>query len=226
LLWFAAVALAVQAPMFEVASVKHVDPPAGPHSVSLRIDHGTLHVEAAELRQIVGLAYGMQRVLVVGGPVWADADQFDIVAKTASPDATRDEIRRMLQSLLADRFHLVTRRETREILAYTLVVAKGGPKLKKSDQDGQSGLADSVSAAGVQQTEVKASPLRGLVNMLANTLGRPVVDGTGLTGNYDYTLEWGSSLPASLAQLGLKLESKKTPVDVLAIESVEKPTAN
>src|SRR5258707_3755750 len=98
-LWIAGLAvaqvsgLAAQVSSFEVASVKPVNPPAGPHVVSLIINHGRLNIEAAELRQIVGQAYAIQRIRVLGGPVWADSEQFDIVAKAESPDATRDEIR-------------------------------------------------------------------------------------------------------------------------------------
>src|SRR5215472_3486002 len=84
---------AAQVSSFDVASVKPVNPPAGPHVVSLIINHERLTIEAAELRQIVGLAYGIQRVRVIGGPSWADSDQFDIAAKAESADATRDEIR-------------------------------------------------------------------------------------------------------------------------------------
>jgi len=127
--------LAAQGSGFEVASIKPVNPPAGPHVVSLLIDHGTLHIEAAELRQIVGLAYAVQRIRVLGGPEWADSDQFDIIAKAGSSDATKDQIRLMLQKLLADRFHLAVHHETREIPAYSLVLAKGGAKLKPSMPD-------------------------------------------------------------------------------------------
>ena len=119
-LWIAGLALVAQASSsaaqvssFEVASVKQVNPLAGPHAVSLIINHGRLTIEAAELRQIVGLAYAVQRVRVQGGPGWADADQFDISAKAENPSATRDEIRSMLQTLLAERFKLVVHRETR-----------------------------------------------------------------------------------------------------------------
>src|ERR1700736_387110 len=95
-LWIAALAVAAQASSFEVASVKPVSPPAGPHVVSLILNHGRLNIEAAELRQIVGLAYANQRVRVLGGPGWADSDQFDIAAKTESADARRDELRSLL----------------------------------------------------------------------------------------------------------------------------------
>src|SRR5882724_9832691 len=123
-MWVAALAFAAQVSSFEVASVRQVDPPAGPHVVSLIVNRERLKIEAAELRQIVGLAYAIQRVLVLGGPGWADSDQFDIIAKAESPDATRDEIRTMLQTLLAERFKLVVHREAKEVPVYSLILAK------------------------------------------------------------------------------------------------------
>src|SRR5215469_2592421 len=171
-LWIAALAVAAyvssfaaQVPSFEVASVKPVNPPAGPHVVSLIINHGRLNIEAAQLRQIVGLAYGIQRVRVLGGPGWADSEQFDIAAKAESADATRDEIRSMLQTLLAERFKLAVHRETKDLPAYSLVLAKSGSKLKAAAQDGKSGMANTVGPGGGEQTVFEASPLRILVNM-------------------------------------------------------------
>ena len=228
-LWIAGLAVAAQVSSFEVASVKPVNPPAGPHVVSLIINHGRLNIEAAELRQIVGQAYAVQRIRVLGGPSWADSDQFDIAAKSESSDATRDEIRSMLQTLLAERFKLVVHRETKEMLAYSLILAKGGSKLKVAAPDRKSGMADTVGPSGDRQTVFEASSLRVLVNMLANTLGSAVVDKTGLDGLYDYTFEWpdaGSSLFASVDQLGLKLEAKKVPVEVLVMDRAERPSAN
>jgi uncharacterized protein (TIGR03435 family) len=220
---------AAQVPSFEVASVKPVSPPAGPHVVSLVINHGRLNIEAAELRQIVGLAYAVQRIRVLGGPEWADADQFDIAAKAESADATRDEIRSMLQALLAERFKLVVHHETKEMGAYSLVLTKNGSKLKTAPADRKSGMAHTVGPSGEQRTVFEASPLKVLVNMLANTLGSPVVDKTRLDGLYDFTFEWpdaGSTLFTSVDQLGLKLEAKKELVEVLVIERAEHPSAN
>ena len=228
-LWIAAMAVAAQVSSFEVASVKPVNPPAGPHVVSLIVNHGTLRIEAAELRQIVGLAYAIQRVRIQGGPEWADSDQFDIVAKAGNPDATRDEIRSMLQTLLAERFELVVHRETKQLSAYTLVLGKSGSKLKEAAPDKKSALANTVSPTGEQLTIFESSPFRILVNMLANTLGGPVVDKTGLDKLYDYTFQWpsaDSSLFASLDQLGLKLEAKKEPVEVLVMVRAERPSTN
>ena len=227
--WFAALAVTAQVPGFEVASVKPVTPPAGPHVVSLNVNHGKLNIEAAELRQIVGLAYSVQRVRVLGGPSWADSDQFDIVAKAASPDATRDEVRSMLQTLLAERFQMAVHRETKQLPAYALVLGKGGSKLKRASPDSKSGMTDSPGPNGEQRMVFVSTPVRVLVNLLANSLGSPVVDQTGLEGLYDYTLEWpdaGSSLFASVDQLGLKFEAKKEPVEVLVIDRAQHPSAN
>jgi uncharacterized protein (TIGR03435 family) len=235
-LWIARLAITAQAASFaaqissfEVASVKPVNPPAGAHVVSLVMNHGRLNIEAAELRQIVGLAYAIQRVRVLGGPEWSDSDQFDIVAKAEDSDAARDQIRSMLQSLLAERFKLVVHRETKEISAYSLVLAKSGSKLKIAAPERKSAMADTVGPNGERLTVFEASPLRVLVNMLANTVGSPVVDKTGLDGLYDYTFEWPdarSSLFASVDQLGLKLEAKKVPVEVLVMDRAEHPSAN
>ena len=121
---------------FEVASVKLVKPPVAPHGVSLLINHGTLTMEAAELRQIIGLAYGVQRVLVFGCPDWCDQDMFDIVAKSGIADATRDQIRERLQRLLEDRFQLATHRETKDVPGYELVVGKKGSLLAGQGRTG------------------------------------------------------------------------------------------
>ncbi len=149
--------------------------------------------------------------------------------KAESADPTRDEIRSMLQTLLAERFKLLVHTEKKEIHAYSLVLAKGGSKLKVAAPDGKSGMADSVGPNGEQRTVFEASPLRILVNMLANTLGSPVVDNTGLDQRYDYTFEWPdarSSVFASLDQLGLKLEAKKVLVEILVMDRAEHPSAN
>lgn len=220
---------AAQVSSFEVASVKPVNPPAGPHVVSLIINHGKLNIEAAELRQIVGLAYGVQRVRVLGGPGWTDSDQFDIAAKAESADATRDEVRNMLQTLLAERFRLAVHRETKVVPAYSLVLAKSGSKLKVAAPDRKSSMAQTIGPNGERQTVFESSSLKVLVNMLANTLGSPVVDKTGLDGIYDYTFEWpdaANSLFASVGDLGLKLEEKKESVEVLVMDRAEHPSAN
>jgi uncharacterized protein (TIGR03435 family) len=153
----------------------------------------------------------------------------------------------MLQDLLADRFHLKLTREAKEMPIFALVLAKSGAKLKESTvgEDGRR------MQTGRGRIEVQGIDMASLANMLSQQLGRTVVDKTGLTGNYDFKLEWTPDLgqpqgpkeiggaetapPDSLGptiftalqeQLGLKLESTKGPVEILVIERVEKPSEN
>ena len=217
---------------FEVASVKAVDHPVVPHAVSLIINHERLNIDAAALRQIIGLAFAIQRVRVIGGPAWIDSDLYDIVAKADRPDVTRDEIREMLQSLLAERFKLATHRETRELPEYTLVAAKDGPRMTRSGEKDVIGITPEGSP-GRTRFAFRKTSFTTLVNFLANTLGSPVIDKSGVeAGEYNFTLEWteddsGPSLFKALQeQLGLRLEAKKMPTEVLVIDHIEKAGAN
>jgi len=224
-------AVPLQQPEFEVASVKAVEHPAPPHLVTLIINHGRLNIVAAELRQMVGLAYKIQRIRVLGGPAWMDADQYDVVAKAENADAGPDEIRPMLQTLLAQRFKLSVHRETKELPEYSLVPAKGGPKLGPTKDAGDPSVSYGDRPRGENQVAFRKTAVRVLVNLLANTLGSPVIDKTGLEGLYDFTLEWsdtgGTSLFAALQeQLGLKLEARRSPAEVLVIDHAEKPDGN
>jgi uncharacterized protein (TIGR03435 family) len=230
---------------FEVASVKEVDHPVAPHAVSLIINHERLNIDAAALRQIIGLAFAIQRVRVQGGPPWIDEDLYDIVAKAGSAEVTRDEIREMLQTVLADRFKLSVHRETKELPEYTLVPWKDGPKLKPAGDQDATGIKPDGSPNGGRRFEFRKTSFATLVNFLANTLNSPVIDKTGVPpGLYNFTLQWtesvanqrpedagpldsGPSLFKALQeQLGLKLEVKKVPIEVLIIDHIEKATAN
>ena len=213
---------------FEVASVKRVEPPAPAHAVSLNITPGRLLIEAATLRQILGLAYAIQRVRVIGGPPWVDSDQYTVIAKTESPDVTRPQMRTMLQALMADRFKVSLRQETREISMYRLVNIKDVIALHVAKAGEKSGvILDSGRLTFVN------SQLAGLVNYLANILDSPVQDQTSLNGSYDFSLEMVtatgdvvSPFTAVQEQLGLKLEPTKAPMEVLIIDRAERPTPN
>jgi uncharacterized protein (TIGR03435 family) len=213
---------------FEVATVKLVDPPMGPHAVGLRVEHGTAILQAATVRQIIVQAYAVQRVLVMGGPAWYDGDQYDILAKAPTADATPTEIRTMLQNLLADRFKLSIRRGTREVTAYSLTIGRNGSKLA----DPPAGQASKVVIGDRGGIVFQNTTLAGLVNTLANILDQPVIDKTGLTGRYTYNFSpsadpSGPSLFTVVEeQLGLKLEAGKAPVEVLQVDHVERPSAN
>lgn len=243
--WATAVALCawVQSPVppqFDVASVKLVTHPVAPHGVGLLINHGKLTMEAAQLRQIIGLAYGIQRVLVQSCPDWCDEDMFDIEAKTDNANATRDEIRPMLQTLLSERFKLVVRRTTKEVQGYRLVQGNKGAKFPAAkDEPGPTNVFTPY-AGGLRFGNMN---IVGLVNYLANVLGQPVRDQTGLTARYDFSLELrppdhgDSALPqvedvpglvmaAVDEQLGLKLLPGKVSTEVLIVERAEHPSEN
>jgi uncharacterized protein (TIGR03435 family) len=180
---------------FEVASVKLVTHPVPPHGVSLIIKHGILTMDAAALRQIIGLAYGIQRVRVEGGPDWLDHELYYILAKAENQEATRDEIRAMPQALLGERFKLAFHRETRNLPVYTLVVVGNGSKLQDAKDDERTGVTYGA-ASGRLQINLRKQQVAGLVSWLANMLGNPVLDKTGLTGLYDFQLDYAPDLPA------------------------------
>jgi uncharacterized protein (TIGR03435 family) len=150
----------------------------------------------------------------------------------------------MLQALLADRFKLTVHRETRELTAYTLTVAKGGPHLQEAKFEEKA----KTSSVGPWQTRFENSKMLGLVNTLSNILRVPVEDATGLTGSYDFTLDSAAAirnrtsaggtngaamrpdprdyLPDAVEKLGLKLQGKKGSMEVLIVDHAERPSPN
>ena len=169
---------------------------------------------------------------------------FDIDAKVAGEDVAafrklnREEHSRMLQPLLAERFHLKAHIEQREMPVYNLVVDKGGSKLKAATADDAS-KGGHMMTNGAGNIDAANALLTGLPGILYNEVGRPVVDKTGLTGKYDFTVDYvpaakaatdesgGPSIFTALEeQLGLKLEPAKAQMDVLVIDSIEQPAAN
>ena len=218
------------------------------------------------LRSMLYYAYGFAGREIVG-PSWLGSGKFDIVA-TAPPGTTKEQFKQMLQNLLSERFHLVVHRETKEEQGFNMVVAKNGPKLKNaSDTDVEAvgkppvGLAfeAAMDAKGYPQLArpgmiypsvpgsdghaihliARAQKLGDLARILGGQMGHPVVDKTGLTGLYDFTLEfavgtldvantYAREIPDALEQqLGLKLEPAKMSVEILVVDSADKvPTEN
>jgi uncharacterized protein (TIGR03435 family) len=187
---------------------------------------------------------------IIGAPEWANSDAFDIQAKAEhapSPEA----MRRMVQSLLGDRFQLKAHLEKRELPVYELVLAKGGPRLNPADLQtpGKQQLIGMPSPSGSLTLKMRntQTSLANLSNTLQSYAGRPIIDKTGLEGQFDISLQFAlDAVPAGPAtgppspsdpsgpslftaiqeQLGLKLESSKGPVEVLVIDSVQKPSEN
>ena len=222
-------------PAFEVAAIKPSK--TGDNSSHIRSNDNRVTMENVTLKQMILYAYRLKDYQLTGGPSWLDIERFNMDAKAESK-VPRDQINTMLQNLLTERFQIAFHRQTKETSAYALVVAKGGPKLKPSQEEGSN-----TSNNGSKLTAHPAS-MESLAAFLARQLEIPVVDETGLKGGFDFTLEWStermqqkadadgtalavptlfSALPQ---QLGLKLESRKAPIEILVIDRAEKPSDN
>jgi uncharacterized protein (TIGR03435 family) len=205
------------------------------------------------LKHLIGMAYEIPLLKwderILGGPDWI-GDKYRIDAVAPNPGSvTEAELHRMLKSMLADRFKLRIHTETRALSGYALLVAKNGPKLgpATSDDPKQSGMPGRPG-----QIISFNMPFSVLAGALSSTLGQPVVDETGLAGRFNYKLDWtpdpsdkalrdappeflrqlaidpnGPSIFTALQeQLGLRLEARKVPTEVLMIDSAQKPSEN
>jgi len=232
-------AVLVSAQTFAVASIR---PSAGQvqfeHDGKTEITPGTMTMRDVTLGTCIKFAYGVQDSQVLG-PEWLQSEHFDILAKADSPVA-EDQLKLMMQALLADRFKLSFHRQSKELSAYAMTVAKGGAKLKESTPETKPFREN--SAVG---TIAKAMTMKEWADFISGPLQTPVVDMTGLKGRYDFSLDFTAYLPggekvmnvafdnangimiaAMQGELGLKLESGKETVEVLVIDHVEKPSAN
>ena len=187
-------------------------------------------------KALIQQAFGLKEFQVSGGPSWLVNDNFDFLAKTTTPvDLAPKVLQPLLQSLLADRFHLKFHRETKELPVYWLVAAKGGPKL--TPHTGGGGVSTNSNGNGVSE-KMNATNLSmaGFAGFLAAGMDRPVIDHTAIKGEFDLKLEWSpdqatdstgpSVFTALQEQLGLRLESNKGPVEILVVDSIDKPTEN
>jgi uncharacterized protein (TIGR03435 family) len=249
---FIALAQSADRPSFEVAAVKPGDPKDPRFGIIMR-PGGRFITTNANLHQLIGFAYDLRSNQITGGPGWVDSALYSIEANGESNvplppgPAGAARIRLMLQSLLADRFHLVVHQETRQESIYQLVVAKGGSKLKEAD--GNHNPSERVGRGTITGT---SAPISLLIRPLSQQLGRNIVDETGLTGAYDFTVQWtlepgqlrgpgdpppplnppppdpeGTNIFTALQeQLGLKLEAGKGTVDFLVIDRAAPPSEN
>jgi len=258
--------IAVSVAPYDVASIR-MYPSMYFGGMHVGVANGSLSAEDATLKLLLRVAYDLPEKLLVGGPTWINEKTFDIKAKTdgVAPidqaqlsDAQREayNTRKLIpfQKLLTDRFQLKTHREDRVMPFYAIVAAKGGIKMKPSDENsdvkqlGQSGPTNSgvQGAPGIRvRGRGKIVAVRTTVEQLArymtfarsDDIDRPVLNKTGLSGEYDFTLEWTpgiapddadspSLFTAIQEQLGLKLEPQKGPVEVMVIDHAELPSEN
>jgi len=222
---------------FEVASIKlHVLPV---ESVGMSTSGMRLTATAMSLTNLIVYAYDLQSYQVSGGPGWMSSDRWDIAAKAPGEAAlTKAQTKRLLQTLLADRFQVVFHREMREMPVLALTIGKKGPALKENnDPNASYGMSMSSKDAAIVTSTTKGT-MEQLASSLSVNLGRPVANMTGLTRSYDYKFDWipgdqsaGDSNATSIftaiqEQLGLKLESTKRPIEILIVDRVERPSGN
>ena len=258
-------------PAFQVASIKP-SASSGPPGMSVRpLAGGRLTTRNAPVALLIQFAYSVQAFQVVGGPAWLNSDGYDIEAKPEGY-TDREHVWLMLQTLLADRFKLALHRETRDLPVYALTAAKSGLKLPSPKEGGCvprepdaptapprlapgqfycGGFGVATLPTGMRMQGSRIS-MAEFVKGLSRVVGRPVLDKTGFSGEFDVHLDFapedaamgggGPGDPAAAIppaspsalnifvameeQLGLKLTSAKGPVEVLVIDSVQKPTVD
>jgi uncharacterized protein (TIGR03435 family) len=233
---------------FEVATIKPVQPDAkGGRYITMQGTNRFVE-KAYTLKLLIAAAYNLNPHVISGGPEWVDSEHFDITALTPGDvRPTRDEQMGMLRKLLTDRFQLSFHRESKEFSIYVLEVARGGAKLKDTAKpDDVPALINVVYPERIKLPARNVS-MGDFASMLQRAvLDRPVVDKTGLTGRYDFDLEWapdesqfdGAIRPAATdenaaplftaiqQQLGLRLVATRGPVDALIVDRAERPSAN
>ena len=219
---------------FEVATIKPVEHEAKSSRYITMQGTSRFIEKDYTLKLLIAAAYNLSPKTISGGPAWIESDHYDIAAVTPGEvRPTHDEQMAMLRSLLADRFKLTFHREQKEFSIYELTVAKGGSKLKPSTAppDDPPQVVSTVypDRMTLPARNVTMSDLTSL--MQRAMLDRPVVDKTGLTGEYDFSLSWddnaGPDVSAALReQLGLRIDKVKVPVSTFVVDSAQKPTAN
>ncbi len=233
-----------QPPLFDVSVIKPADLTNTRVGMGFGPDGRTLTVDGLTVMQIIREAYGVlpdevsvRPSAATGG--WIDSQRFDISAKSEGHGPVeKEQSNLMLRQLLADRFGLIFHRETKELVVYSLVVGKNGPKLKEGGTtEGPSPGGPYLSGPAPGKLVGTRASMASLTRALSRSLGRPVNDETGLHGQYDFTLSWapddagadasGPSLFTAVQdQLGLKLESKKAPVETIVIDHISTPSPN
>ncbi len=235
---------------FEVATIKPtaLDAKAGRYITM----QGTNRFVAKyyTLKLLIAAAYDLSPKVISGGPGWSDDKHFDIEALTPGDTRpARPEQMAMLRTLLNERFKLSFHREAKEFSIYALEVDKGGPKLKESTAAASdpAQLISTVYPPARIHLPAKNATMGDFVSLMQRALlDRPVVDKTGLTGRYDFDLDWapdetqfGGEVPVAPAdaqappfftaieqQLGLRLEAMRGMVEALVIDHAEPPSAN
>jgi uncharacterized protein (TIGR03435 family) len=239
-------------PGFEVTTIKPAKPGSG-HTITVNRS-GIFNATSLSLSDLIKWAYDVHPRQITKGPAWIETEKFDITAKPDTPGIpNHEQVKAMMQKMLADRFQLAFHREKRDLPVYAIAIAKGGPKLTKSESPAN--LPGFGMAPG--RMMIRNATMAEVASVvLASILEQPVIDQTELgTTRYDFILKFtpdaqqlaqlglpgdgrgpappppGDDAPPDLftafqQQLGLRLESTKAQVDVLVIDKAEKPSEN
>ena len=218
--------------------------------MTVSTDPGRFTAQNATLKFLIQTAYHVREDQIIGGPKWLDTERYDIAATTPQQDPTAEERRAMLQHLLADRFQLQAHLESRIQNVFELTVDKGGLKIIPAEQTPVAANGKLGATVAPGRIAAQRVPLARLAEMLSTALGQTVLDRTAVPGLFDFKVEWapdesqpmlskpGALPPAAESangpsiftalreQLGLKLESRKAPVELLVIDRAELPSAN
>jgi uncharacterized protein (TIGR03435 family) len=234
---------------FEVATVKPVATDAKAGRYIVMQGPNRFVGKNYTLKLLIAAAYDLNARTILGGPEWIESDHYDIQALTPGEvRPTHDEQMSMLRNLLAERFSLKFHREQKEFSIYVLEVAKGGPKLRQSTAppDDPAALISTVYPQHILLPARNATIAEFVSLLQRAVLDRPVVDKTGLSGKYDFDLQWapdetqfGGEVPVASAeapaaplflaiqdQLGLRLTATRGPVDALVVDDAQRPSAN
>jgi uncharacterized protein (TIGR03435 family) len=227
---------------FEVATIRLRTEASEVSRVNLR-PGGRIEASNVTLTRLIAGAYDVTEQQIVDGPSWREEVRWDLEAKAEGlpSGAGPGEVLPLLRKLLENRFHLKVRREMRPMPVYQLLVERNGPSanLKPSTTEGLDAASNYNGPKGMKMDAARMH-MPGFAQRLSRYVGRPVVDRTGLTGRYDFTLEWVPEMAATVEgeaagpsvftavreTLGLRLESGRDLVEVLVVERVERPTEN
>jgi uncharacterized protein (TIGR03435 family) len=221
-----------QAQSFEVASLRLEDPNTPPHNARAQeFPSNRLTIRHTYIKSVIVMAYGVEYGNIVGGPDWLNSQHYDLEAK-AEGDVrlTREQMAPLLRSLLESRLHLTVHKERRVVNGYSLVIAKGGPKIKPNRGTPFKGMVL------IDEFKFDAVSVDYFAKAIKNAVKGPVIDNTGLGGLYDFDLKFtpddapadykvsdaGSIFTTIQEQLGLKLVAQKVPMDFLVIDHVER----
>lgn len=221
-------------PDFEVASIR-LDTRAESERSTTVLPGGRLSAVRMDVRKMIRTAFDVEDYQIFGAPRWIDSTSYAIDARMPKGvEITRDDIPALFLSLLEKRFQLRYHRETAELTEYFLEVAKSGEKLRRHTGDGGT-FSNTNSRGGVVTLRADKIPMSDFAYSLRRQLGRPVTDRTGLAGEFDFDLTWSNeeavdaaapSIFAALRELGLRLVSVKGPVELIAIDGIQKASEN